>query len=260
MNSGAVVAARGLARWPWPLPALTAWGLGWAVWAALAAGGASGGLALAGGGAAALALALRCRGTWRRAIAAAGFPLSAAVLGGSSGWPAWGWALALLPLLALYPLRSWRDAPFFPTPSGALHGLPRALDGPPPRRVLEAGCGLGHGLAALHAAWPQAELRGVEFSRVLAWACRWRCRTAGVPAQVVHGDMWTANWAGHDLVYLFQRPETMPRAAAKARAEMAPGSWLVSLEFPVPGWAPHAQLASAPAAAVAGRPVWVYRV
>ena len=47
----------------------------------------------------------------------------------------------------------------------------------------------------------------------------------------------------------------MARAAAKAQAEMAPGAWLVSLEFAVPGWPPHGQLH-----APGGRPVWVYRM
>ena len=47
----------------------------------------------------------------------------------------------------------------------------------------------------------------------------------------------------------------MARAAAKAQAEMAPGSWLVSLEFAVPGWLPSAQLR-----APGGRVVWLYRM
>ena len=44
-------------------------------------------------------------------------------------------------------------------------------------------------------------------------------------------------------------------AAAKAQAEMAPGTWLVSLEFAVPGVLPHAQLR-----APGGRVVWIYRL
>ena len=47
--------------------------------------------------------------------------------------------------------------------------------------------------------------------------------------------MWARSWAGVDLVYLFQRPESMARAWDKARAELAPGAWLVSLEFDIPG-------------------------
>jgi len=57
------------------------------------------------------------------------------------------------------------------------------------------------------------------------------------------------------MVYLFQRPESMSRAAAKARAEMAADAWLVSLAFEVPGAAPEAVLRPAD-----GHPVWIYQV
>jgi hypothetical protein len=33
--------------------------------------------------------------------------------------------------------------------------------------------------------------------------------------------MWRADWSGYQLVYLFQRPESMARAWAKGCAEMA---------------------------------------
>ena len=44
--------------------------------------------------------------------------------------------------------------------------------------LLDAGCGLGHGLQALRMLWPQAELHGVEWSPLLAWAAAWRHRRA----------------------------------------------------------------------------------
>jgi hypothetical protein len=47
----------------------------------------------------------------------------------------------------------------------------------------------------------------------------------------------------------------MARAWDKACAEMAPGSWLASLEFEVPGRAPDAVLRNVP-----GKPVWLYQV
>ena len=68
------------------------------------------------------------------------------------------------------------------------------------------------------------------------------------------GDIWKADWSGYDLVYLFQRPESMPRAIEKARAELKPGAWLVSLEFEAIGHTPVAKLEGAQ-----GKPVWVYR-
>ena len=241
-----------LARFaPWPLPALLAWAVGWATALASRQHGAQAGLDLVLGTAAAAALAWLNAGQLRRWIAVLGFPVSALLLAAASGGlAAWAWLLALLPLVLLYPLRAWRDAPFFPTPAAALLGLDAVVK-PAPRHVLDAGCGLGHGLVALQRLWPGAALRGVEWSAPMAW---WASRR--VPAaQVKRGDMWAQSWADLDLVYLFQRPETMARAWAKANAEMAPGAWFASLEFPVPGTVPHATLDAG-----VGRPVYVYRV
>jgi SAM-dependent methyltransferase len=240
-----------LRRLPWPGPALAAWALAWLVHWAVEAAGSGPGPAFAAGAGAGLAASLVIGGAWRRALAAGGFPLSALALGGLPALPAWAWLAAAAPLLLAYPLRAWRDAPFFPTPAAALRGLDSAIDLAPGARALDAGCGLGHGLIALHRLWPDAQLEGIEWSRPLAWATKWRCRFARVRA----GDMWGLSWAGCDLVYLFQRPESMARAWAKAEREMAPGSWLVSLEFEVPGRTPVLR-----AGAPEGRPVWVYRI
>ena len=236
---------------PWPVPALLAWSGGWLAWLAAGAAGVSPAWALWAGVAAGSALAWPCHGGWRRSLAAAGFPLSAAALGTAAVWPAWGWLMLLAPLLLMYPLRAWRDAPFFPTPALALDGLGAVVGNPAPLHVLDAGCGLGHGLRALRRTWPEAQLQGVEWSALLrVWAavrCPW--------AHVRRGDMWAGDWSGLDLVYLFQRPESMTRAWRKATAEMRPGAWLVSLEFAVPG-----EVAVVCLQGSARRPLWVYRL
>ena len=127
--------------------------------------------------------------------------------------------LALALLLLVYPLNAWRDAPLFPTPPDALNDLPDAAPLEPGARVLDAGCGLGDGLIALRQAYPLARLEGLEWSRPLRWLCARRCPWA----RVAQGDLWRADWSGYQLVYLFQRPESMARAAAKAQALEAQG-------------------------------------
>jgi len=99
-------------------------------------------------------------------------------------------------------------------------------------------------------------------SALLARVARVRCPWA----RVQRADMWAESWRDFDLVYLFQRPESMERAWRKACAEMTAGAWFVSLEFEVPGIEPHALLQHAgeravrvyrlggPAAAVATQP------
>jgi hypothetical protein len=238
----------------WPVPALAAWALAWALFLGLRALGIDDAYAVIAAGAMGGVLALFAQTRWRGLIVAAGFPLSLAA-SGVALLPGPGWLLALGLLALAYPLEAWRDAPFYPTPARALDQLDRLAPLAPYARVLDAGCGLGHGLAALARTYPRALLEGVERSAPIAWLARWRCRVHGPQARVRRGDMWSADWSPYALVYLFQRPESLPRAVAKAERELQPGGWLVSLEFAAEDLEPQAVLASAD-----GRPVWLYRL
>lgn len=245
-----VVSVRALIRRRWPLPALVTWALAWALFGLLHDAGASPLVAAALATASAAALAPLADGPTQRRVMLLGFPASFALAGIAAAGPAWPWFMAFVLLALAYPMRSWRDAPFFPTPADALQAMPAAAPLAAGARVLDAGCGLGHGLAALRRAYPCARFEGVESSWPLALAARLRCRWA----HLRRGDMWAADWSAFDLVYLFQRPESLPRALAKAHREMRPGSWLASLEFAHPAARPDA-IATCPD----GRPVWLYR-
>lgn len=241
----------------WPLPALLVWALAWGlcltlrhspapVWASL-------GLPTLLGLLLAQWPALAAT-RWRSVFVAAGFPLSALLQGlvsGSMAAAGWVWLLPLAVLLLAYPVRAWRDAPLFPTPAGALAELARHAPLGPQSQVLDAGCGLGDGLRELRAAYPQARLHGIEWSWPWALACRLRCPWATVR----RGDLWAQDWAPFDLVYLFQRPESMPQAVDKARRELRPGAWLVSLEFEAPGLPPVASIPLSPQ-----RRLWLYQM
>lgn len=234
----------------WPLPALLSWLAAWLVHAAALSAGLSPGPALALGAAVGAALGWLHDQRWRRLIVALGFPVSVLALGWQGGASGLLWLAPLLILWWLYPRRSWSEAPLFPTPRDALERLPALAPLPAGARVLDAGCGVGDGLRELLHAYPQAHVEGVEWSHPLAWLARWRARGATVR----QGDLWADDWAPFALVYVFQRPESMPRVWAKACAELAPGAWLVSLDFAVPEVTPAGswQLDN-------GQFVWLYR-
>ncbi len=235
----------------WPLSALLTWAGAWAVFWGLRAiqtpfwAGLS--LACALG----LILARLERSSWRRFCVAAGFPLSLAASGLGAAFPAWAWLIPLGVLLLLYPMNAWRDAPLFPTPTGVLEGLAAIAPLPEKARVLDAGCGLGDGLGELRRVYPLARLTGLEWSWPLRFVCGLRCPFATVR----RADIWAEDWSGYDMVYLFQRPESMEPAARKAETELRPGAWLVSLEFEAASLAPTAVLRNR-----TDKPVWVYRM
>lgn len=233
-----MVRPKPLAQLAWPLPALAAWSLAWLSFIALPRLGAPSWLALVLAVALGVALALPQTTRSRRLMVAAGFPASLLASGLATGLPAWAWLLPLALLALAYPHRAWSDAPLYPTPEHALDALAPLAPLADGARVLDAGCGLGHGLRALRRAYPQARIEGIEWSWPLALLSRLTCPWA----RVGRGDMWAQSWQPFALVYLFQRPESMARAWAKAQAELAPGAWLVSLEFEIAGVQPKARL------------------
>lgn len=270
-------ASAGLMRW-WPLPALLTWGVAWCAFAALRQLGATAWLALLLATLIGAVSSLWGNTTWRRILLVAGFPVSALLTTvmrvapridtitaitttttttaiNALDLPAWAWLLPMALLLLLYPPKSWRDAPMFPTPRGALRGLAGALNLQErvnrPIRILDAGCGMGDALRELHRQYPTAQLSGLEWSWPLRWVCAWR-----VPhAFIERADMWGADWSTFDFVYLFQRPESLSRAMVKASAELRPGAWLGSLEFEAAPWIPQAVHECAD-----GRRLWLYQV
>lgn len=234
----------------WPLPALFTWAIAWGVYLGWGALGQGGFVAFSLALVASALLAWSGATPWRRLFMVAGFPLSLVASGAASGLPAWAWLLPLALLLLLYPFNTWRDAPLFPTPSAALDGLAERAPLGAGAKVVDAGCGLGAGLIELHRVYPSVEIHGLEWSWPLSLLCALRCRFA----QVRRADIWRADGSGYDLVYLFQRPESMARAIEKAGRELPAGRWLVSLEFEAVDFRPQARLET-----VTGKPVWLYQ-
>jgi len=237
----------------WPLPAVLTWATAWGVFKFALGQGAAPGTAIAVSTALGVGLSLFGDSWWRRVLIAGGFPLSLALTLptlGLADMPAWAWLVPLVLLMLVYPINAWRDAPLFPTPQQALDAMPDLAPLPAGAQILDAGCGLGHGLAALSRAYPLARLHGLEWSWPLRWLCALRCPWA----RVRQGDIWRADWSAYDMVYLFQRPESMGRAAQKALAELRPGAWLVSLEFEATSLQASSQYRE-----VGGRMVWLYR-
>jgi hypothetical protein len=235
----------------WPLPAVLAWGLAWIVFRVLVSCELPATLAV--GIATSLGVVLSLLGDtwWRRTWIGAGFPLSLMLstsVMGLPSLPAWTWLVPLAVLLLIYPVKAWRDAPLFPTPARALDDLPKHAPLPADARILDAGCGTGAGLQALHSAYPHAQLYGLEYAWPLRLLCSLRCPWA----RVRQGNIWTADWSGYAMVYLFQRPESMGRAVAKG-SELPAGAWMVSLEFEA-----TELIAKASYRAPGGKMVWLY--
>jgi len=189
---------------------------------------------------------------WRRCLIVLGFPLSQLLINSTvMSMPPLAWLGLVLLIAAVYPLNAWSDAPLFPTPSKALVQVPEHISLKEGAKILDAGCGLGDGLRALKSVFPHSEFSGLEMSWPLRFFSALRCPWA----KIRQGNIWLADWSEFDMVYMFQRPESMPKAVEKAAQELRPGAWLVSLEFEARSLKANAMVYGSD-----GRPVWMYRI
>lgn len=111
----------------------------------------------------------------------------------------------------------------------------------PPRaglRVIDLGAGTGGLLRRLAQARGNAHFTGIEHAP-FPWLTA-RLNARGLTNLAIRrADLWREPLDGQDVVYVFLSPRVMPRLWQKARADMRPGTLLVSNSFPVPDVAPE---------------------
>lgn len=111
------------------------------------------------------------------------------------------------------------------------------------RHLVDLGAGIGSIVRRLAKARPAMAVTGIE-NAPLTWLVggllsRWR-GTGNVDWR--YGSLWDIDLGRFDVVYAFLSPEPMPALWEKVRAEMAPGSLLVSNSFPVPDVEPSSRI------------------
>ncbi len=102
-----------------------------------------------------------------------------------------------------------------------------------PARVLDIGAGTGSVLRPLAHARADCRFTGIELAPA-PWLLG-RLLAARQPnIDWRRGDLFSLPWSEYDVVYAFLSPVPMAAVWAKAKAEMKPGSLLISNSFVVP--------------------------
>lgn len=154
------------------------------------------------------------------------------------GLPSWVFMLAFVMLLLVNWNSLREQVPLYLSGSKAREQLGVWLESrEPAASFIDLGCGTAGTLLFLARRFPRGQFIGVETAPllfVLAWL---RCLMQD-NCNIRYRSLWRADLAGFDTVYCFLSPAPMPRLWEKACAEMAPGSWLISNSFTVPGVEP----------------------
>lgn len=186
--------------------------------------------------AAAFAFLLGLRGLWPLG-AALGPPAAAVAL--LADLPGWLFPVFIAVLAGLFwNVRSERVPLYLTnrTAQSVLADIVAEVPSAPNGRIIDLGCGFGQTTATLARRFPEARVTGVE-TAPLVFALAWIAAklTGPANAEIAYRNLWSEDLRRFDAVYCFLSTEPMARLIAKARAEMRPGTMLVSNTFTDPG-------------------------
>jgi SAM-dependent methyltransferase len=105
-------------------------------------------------------------------------------------------------------------------------------------RFVDLGCGLGSAVCFLSKVLRNHTFVGVENAPLVYAIAKVRSLFHS-NLSVQFGSIWQIHWGDYDVVYCFLSPVPMPDVWKKAKAEMKPGSLLISNTFSIPDVPPQ---------------------
>lgn len=151
----------------------------------------------------------------------------------------WVYLAAFLALLLFYSNSVTRGVPLYLSGRASLVQIQNRLSNHKSRiRFVDLGCGLGSAVCFLSKALRNHAFVGVENAPLVYAIAKVRSLFHS-NLSVRFGSIWQIHWGDYDVVYCFLSPVPMPDVWKKAKAEMKPGSMLISNTFAIPDVPPQ---------------------
>jgi hypothetical protein len=145
--------------------------------------------------------------------------------------PSWLFLLGFLLLLLVYWSTFRTQVPYYPSGKRVRDAVAKLLPQDRAPRLIDIGSGLGGLVLDLAARRPDAVALGIELAPLPWLISALRARSSGSRARFIRGDYDQLDFADFDVIYAYLSPAAMSALWRKARAEMRPGSLLLSYEF-----------------------------
>jgi SAM-dependent methyltransferase len=149
--------------------------------------------------------------------------------------PSWIYLWAFIFSLTFFWSLIYRGAPLYVSGPATWTTVAELLPRDHAFRFIDLGSGLGGLASHLSRQYPNAEFHGVELAPGPWLISKIRNWLADGRVDFFRRDYRKLDLGSYDVVFAFLTPPVMQEIADKARAEMRPGSLLLSLAFPLPG-------------------------
>ena len=122
--------------------------------------------------------------------------------------------------------------------------------------LVDLGCGEGR---VLRAARKRFNVRAIGFDiNPLAWILAKTFSIFDSGVTIKRDNFWYHDMSGATVVFCYLFPDIMEMLGKKLKAELRPGTLVISCNFPFPGW--DASRVLSPDAVYKGDPVFIYRI
>ena len=83
---------------------------------------------------------------------------------------------------------------------------------------------------------------GVEIDPERISRARERLNSTGTQAELLEADLFEVDLSSADVITIYLSVSANTRLAPKLKAELKPGTRVVSLDYVLPGWVPHREI------------------
>lgn len=130
--------------------------------------------------------------------------------------------------------------PFVPTRNEVLPAVFKLLNLNEGDIFYDLGCGDGRVVVEAAKRFPVKKAVCIELRRELAEEARRRARREGVDnvVHVVEADFFKVNLSEATAIYMYLLTSVNEALKPKLKRELKPGTRIVTLDFPIPGWEP----------------------
>ena len=149
-----------------------------------------------------------------------------------------------------------RGALFIPTSPTRVKAFLDAIPMSSQNLLVDLGCGDGRVLRAARKRYGVRTL-GFEINPFAYFTAKIRS-LGDKDIKIRRSNFWKEDLRDANVVFCYLFPDVMKRLAEKLEAELHPGTWVVSCNFPIPGW--NAKKVIRPNSHIHGDPIFIYRL
>lgn len=133
------------------------------------------------------------------------------------------------------------DVAFVPTPKRIVRAMLQLASVRRGETLFDLGA--GDGRIIIEAAREfGARAVGVEVAPEYVRRIRERINATGTKAELIESDIFKVDLSPADVITIYLSPSANAKLVQKLNNELKPGTRIVSLDYPVPGWVPRREL------------------